>query len=206
MFVPENHDTKHPDIPASDQLGQECSYASQPDVFSGAELRILSALTDGGRWSRAEVSRPGEVSLDYRSAQLSWAHPRDAPWVFDRLIQAVERLNERWFGFDLAGFHDPLQLTRYDAKDGGHYDWHTDRGTFVNANPPRKLTIVVQLSDGNAYTGGDLELLFGREPVRVARAVGGLHVFPSFVLHRVTPVTCGSRLSLVGWVIGPKFR
>jgi PKHD-type hydroxylase len=195
-----------PDLPAPDVLGQESSYATLPDLFSAAEVQNLSAPLGRGGWSRAEVSRPGEVTLDYRSAHVSWIHRRDAPWVFDRLDRAIEQLNKRWFGFDLAGFHGPLQLTRYDAEDGGHYDWHSDRGTFVSAGPPRKLTAVVQLSDGDAYTGGDLELLFGREPVRVGRAAGSFHVLPSFVLHRVTPVTHGVRLSLVGWVIGPKFR
>ena len=192
--------------PAPDLAGEERSCASQSDVFTAAEVRELRALVPQRRWVPAEVSRPGEVDAGYRSAELSWLHPRDAGWVFERLQQAVAQLNERCFGFDLAGFHDPLQLTRYAADLHGHYDWHTDRGTFVNGNPPRKLTLAVQLSDADSYAGGDLELLYGREPLRLDRAPGSLHVFPSFVLHRVTPVSRGTRLSLVGWIVGPRFR
>jgi PKHD-type hydroxylase len=31
-------------------------------------------------------------------------------------------------------------------------------------------------------------------------------LFPSWSLHRVTPVTKGTRYSLVAWVSGPRFR
>jgi PKHD-type hydroxylase len=196
-----------PSLPlAPDVMGEERSYAMQPVVFSTAEASRLASLRQDRPWSPAEVSRPGEIDPAYRSAALRWLHPRDAAWAFQRLDQVVTALNDRWFGFELAGFHDPLQLTRYDAGVSGHYDWHTDRGSFINGNPPRKLTVIVQLSDPADYAGGDLELLLGREPLRADRARGSVHVFPSFVLHRVTPVTAGARLSLVGWVVGPRFR
>jgi PKHD-type hydroxylase len=192
--------------PVSDVDGEEASYAAQPAVFDRCEIQQLMSEARARRWSPAEVSRPGEIDAGYRSAQLSWLHPREAGWVFERLATVVAEINPRVFGFDLAGFHDPLQLTRYDASSRGHYDWHTDRGTLVNGRPSRKLTVVVQLTPGSEYDGGDLEFLIGREPLRAARESGTVAVFPSFVLHRVTPVTRGSRLSLVGWVVGPKFR
>lgn len=88
----------------------------------------------------------------------------------------------------------------------GRYDWHIDQGTHVNNNPPRKLTIVAQLTDSNSSTGGDLEILVDRSPQSLDRTPGSVHVFPSFVLHLVKPVEAGSRLSIVGWLTGPKFR
>jgi len=192
--------------PAPDILGEERSYAMRPAVFSTAETSRLRSLRQDCPWTAAEVGGPGEVNPPYRNAALRWLHPQNAAWAFERLDRVVTALNDRWFGLELAGFHDPLQLTRYDAGDCGHYDWHTDRGSFINGNPPRKLTVVVQLTDPADYSGGDLELLFAREPLRADRACGSVHVFPSFVLHRVTPVTAGTRLSLVGWVVGPRFR
>ena len=125
--------------------------------------------------------------------------------MFERLAQAISELNGRWFGFDVAGFFDPLQVSRYDSGSGG-FDWHTDRGTFINGRPPRKLTVIVQLTDPGAYEGGEVELLTGRDPLRLDRSLGATHVFPSFVLHRVTRVTKGTRYSIVGWVCGPRFR
>ena len=54
--------------------------------------------------------------------------------------------------------------------------------------------------------GGDLELLYGTEPQKLAKARGTFIVFPSFMLHRVTPVTRGTRWSLVAWIAGARWR
>lgn len=90
------------------------------------------------------------------------------------------------------------------GSGGGHYDWHLDRGGLGIA--PRKLSAVIQLSDPNEYEGGDLQLYVGSEPTNIKKQKGLVVVFPSFVLHRVTPVTGGTRRSLVAWLSGPKFR
>lgn len=132
--------------------------------------------------------------------------PPHIDWLYSRLAEYVREANGRWFGFDLDGFHDPLQATLYEAPVRSHYDWHIDRGTHVNNNPPRKLTVVTQLSDSDSYSGGDLEILVDRAPQSLDRATGSVHIFPSFVLHRITPVEAGSRLAIVGWITGPKFR
>jgi PKHD-type hydroxylase len=59
------------------------------------------------------------------------------------------------------------------------------------------------LSDAQEYEGGDFESF--DNPVGV-RTKGTLIVFPSFVHHRVTPVTKGYRQSLAAMLVGPKFR
>jgi PKHD-type hydroxylase len=81
--------------------------------------------------------------------------------------------------------------------------WHTD---FAGIRPLRKLSISIQLSAPEDYEGGDLELLYGHQPEPMARARGAFIVFPSFMLHRVTPVTRGTRWSLVAWILGTRWR
>jgi len=81
-------------------------------------------------------------------------------------------------------------------------DWHTD---FAGTRPFRKLSVSIQLSDPEDYEGGDLELLYGTEPQKLDRSRGALIVFPSFMLHRVTPVTRGARWSLVAWLLGKRW-
>ena len=86
--------------------------------------------------------------------------------------------------------------------------------TLSHGELVRKLTVVVQLDDGGDYVGGDLEVLrFGSDapsaievPAEAMRQRGTAIVFPSYVLHRVTPVTAGQRRTLVGWLVGPRFR
>ena len=66
--------------------------------------------------------------------------------------------------------------------------------------------MTVQLSRPEDYEGGDLELFFGSEPYRVQKSRGTVIAFPSFALHRVTPVTRGTRWSLFAWICGARWR
>jgi len=70
----------------------------------------------------------------------------------------------------------------------------------------RKISITVQLSDPDEYEGGDFEFLIGKEIIKLPRKKGCAIVFPSYFLHRVTPVTKGTRKSLVLWGSGQPFR
>jgi PKHD-type hydroxylase len=66
--------------------------------------------------------------------------------------------------------------------------------------------MVIQLSEPNEYEGGDLQLLSGSEPTTADKAKGKVVMFPSYMLHRVTPVTSGIRKTLVVWITGPSFK
>jgi len=123
-------------------------------------------------------------------------------WIFDRIASHVLDANEQVWNFDLLGFGDGLQYTKYYGG-GGHYDWHTDVGMTV---PHRKLSMVMQLSDDLEYEGGELQFNVGHEIVEVPKVRGTLVIFPTFLLHRVVPVTSGVRKSLVSWISGPNFR
>jgi len=113
-------------------------------------------------------------------------------------------LNSKYYRFDLTCINDQLQYTIYHYKDHDKYDWHCDTG--ANCNSTRKLSLVLLLSDPEEYQGGNLELLMDKTPVSLRPKKGTVIAFPSFRLHRVTPVTGGTRRSLVTWVTGPPFR
>jgi PKHD-type hydroxylase len=123
-------------------------------------------------------------------------------WLYERVWAAAQECNRHFFCVHLGGVESELQLARYDASDQGFYGWHTD---FAGVRPLRKLSISIQLSNSEDYDGGDLELMFDREPHRLDRSRGAFLVFPSFMLHRVTPVTRGTRWSLVAWIGGRRW-
>ena len=123
-------------------------------------------------------------------------------WLYDRLWAAAQECNRLFFCVDVAGVEANVQLARYDSADRGFYNWHTD---FAGVRPLRKLSISIQLSKPEDYDGGDLELLYGTEPHKLDRTRGAFIVFPSFMLHRVTPVTRGTRWSLVAWILGKRW-
>ena len=95
-----------------------------------------------------------------------------------------------------------VQVARY-GKDG-FYDWHRDTGVPDQGNRIRKLSVVMMLSDPESFEGGVLEIKDLHEPIEKL-GQGDIIVFPSYLEHRVTPVTAGVRYSAVGWCIGPTF-
>ena len=105
--------------------------------------------------------------------------------------------------FDITGFNEDLQYTRYN-DDSSYYGWHID-GQVKSDNPPRKLSMTIQLSDPSEYEGGDFQIN-GSQLHTLPKQKGLSILFPSYTLHQVTPVTKGIRRSLVVWLCGPAFR
>ena len=92
-----------------------------------------------------------------------------------------------------------IQLTEY-GKDG-HYDWHIDWDPFSIEHLVRKVSTVCLLNDPSEFEGGEFEL----EGDRVFKMKQGSVIsFPSFLRHRVKPVTSGNRMSAVCWILGDK--
>jgi len=125
-------------------------------------------------------------------------------WLYDRLGWIVRKLNSNFYNFDLYGFVEHFQYTIYEQTFDGHYTWHIDSGKGHGL--PRKLSLVLQLSSLDEYEGGDLEIMNSSEPQQVRKEKGLITLFPSYTLHRVTPVTKGTRKSLVVWIAGPAFK
>lgn len=174
------------------------------DAFTNQELDWLQAKAKHAE-QNAQVGSGagGVVNANIRRSQVSWLNNNtDTRWIFEKLAYVASKINAEHFRFDLTGFGEPLQLTNYDQSENGMYGWHQDYGGEVS----RKLSMAVQLTDPSEYEGGNLQIMTNSEPQTVQKQRGMIAVFPSYVLHQVTPVTQGSRQSLVAWVSGPAFR
>lgn len=145
----------------------------------------------------------GEVNANQRRSEISWLRKdTESAWVFERLADVASSLNADYFGFDLTGFGEPLQLTNYHEKRQGEYKWHQDFGIGIS----RKLSMVLQLSDPSEYEGGELQILTSKQPTNLQKKRGLINVFPAWTLHQVTPVVRGTRQTLVAWISGPEFK
>lgn len=120
-------------------------------------------------------------------------------WIYEKLLAVVTSANEHHYHFDIDHF-DAIQIGKYEV--GSFYNEHIDIGPGRFGN--RKLSLTLQLSESDSYEGGDL-ILSDLDSFAASRAVGGVTVFPSFLKHRVSEVTKGTRYSLVAW-IGGKHR
>ena len=141
-----------------------------------------------------------------RSSKIKWL-PQEGEFrsLYNILIDLISSKNKEYWNFDLHTFSENIQYAEYHAEDKGHYNWHLDLGPGQAAL--RKLSVTIQLSDPKDYEGGDLEFNQGGEIFSTApKAKGSISIFPSYLLHRVTPVTKGVRKSLVVWVGGTHFR
>jgi PKHD-type hydroxylase len=71
----------------------------------------------------------------------------------------------------------------------------------------RKLSFTLQLSDPEDYEGGQVQFLDENGRTYFApKRKGTLVLFDSRTQHRVLKVTKGLRKSIVGWVVGPRWK
>jgi len=173
-------------------------------AFTEEELNWLQAKAKASE-QNAQVGGGvnGVVNPNVRRSQVSWIDNNpNTKWVFEKLAHVASQLNVDHFRFDLTGFGETIQLTNYDQSENGMYGWHQDYSGGIS----RKLSLVLQLTDPSEYEGGNLQVMTTGSPVNIRKQRGLIAVFPSYVLHQVTPVTQGSRQSLVAWVSGPAFK
>mgnify|MGYP003660167275 FL=1 len=141
-----------------------------------------------------------------RSSSVKWVPKnKEWGWLYDKMMTMIKEANDTIWNFDLYSVLDDIQYTEYHATNDGHYGWHQDIGP--GALSTRKVSITVQLSGPDEYEGGDLEYWKGGQDIQKApRGKGVVFIFPSYMMHRVTPVTKGVRRSFVLWVGGEHYK
>jgi PKHD-type hydroxylase len=188
----------------------------------GNEKREEIALT-GGQTHKVEKGKKltEEDFKDLkkiRDSNIVWLND---PWIYKEIhpfIHAANKNAEWNFEWD---YSESCQFTKYKLNQ--YYDWHcdsweepyNDKHDDNFKGKIRKLSVTCCLSDPNDYEGGELEFDFRNssnkkeDTVKTCdeiREQGSICVFPSFVWHRVKPVTKGTRYSLVIWNIGQPFK
>jgi len=155
-----------------------------------------------------------------RKSDLVWLND---PWIYREIHPYVNAANKN-AGWNFEWIRsEECQFTKYKLNQ--FYDWHSDGWNLPYDKPGdpehgmiRKLSVTCQLTDGSEYTGGELEFDFKNYEVNKrnkSKSIvkckeilpkGSIIVFPSFVWHRVKPVTSGTRYSLVIWNLGYPYK
>jgi PKHD-type hydroxylase len=185
---------------ALDEPKDQTRLAAIQMVFTPEECqRLIAEFTPDLKPALVETMDLQESQSIRKSSAVFIAPSKSTVWVFDRLGQAAREVNNALYGFQLGQFKEGFQFTRYEV--GEYYGPHFDIGPGKLTE--RKLSMTVQLSSPDDYTGGELIVY----PEFVApRDQGTMTIFPSFMCHDVRPVTTGVRYSLVSWLSGPPFR
>jgi PKHD-type hydroxylase len=156
-----------------------------------------------------------------RNSNIVWLNDK---WIYKEIHPYLHEANKlAGWNFEWS-FSESCQFTKYKLSQ--HYGWHMDSfdKPYDNPNDPnthgkiRKLSMTCQLTDGSEYSGGELQFDTrnydphmrdeDRHVITVKEILpkGSIVVFPSFVWHRVMPVTRGTRYSLVVWNLGYPFK
>jgi PKHD-type hydroxylase len=173
--------------------------------FSIDEINRTLELTAKFNYEEAVTFGTDSPNDEIRKSRLKWINNShtDAKWLYSKVLDLVKIANSNLWNFDLISSPESIQYTEYH-DGGGHYGYHVDIGPGSASH--RKVSLVVQLSDPSEYEGGEFEILRGMNPEKLPNNQGSVLLFPSYLLHRVTPVTKGVRRSLVLWVGGLAFR
>ena len=171
-----------------------------------------------------------EIDKKKRDSENAWIS--STHWVAGFLWHYVQMANRKNFFYDISHIdNESLQYTKYSK--GQFYNWHNDAGLsqFHSSNVTigasesttneeyhkdklsenyelvRKLSFSLQLSDPDDYEGGNVQLLDESNRSYIApRNRGAIILFDSRTQHRVLKVTKGVRRSIVGWVVGPRWK
>jgi PKHD-type hydroxylase len=179
---------------------EDCAYWE--NGFTKEECEAIIFLGESKQLKEAKVIAEDPELQGVRDSEVSWLYPEDCEWLFRRLTSIITELNNQYFKFNLFGFTEGFQFTKYSAP-GGKYGKHIDK---LFSGQIRKLSVTMQLSDPSTYTGGELKLYNSENPVIGKKDQGYITVFPSYILHEVAPVTVGTRYSLVAWATGEPFK
>ena len=175
------------------------------ECFSKEELDKIYKEVDDIPFHKA-TTFANDDDKSVRSSSVKWIPQNEQwEWLYKRLMDLAVQANDTLWNFDLISAPELIQYTEYYASEEGHYDWHQDIGP--NEGSLRKVSITVQLSEADEYEGGDLQLWLGGDSVMSsARGAGVVVVFPSYLMHRVSKVTKGTRRSFVLWVGGEHYK
>jgi PKHD-type hydroxylase len=197
------------------------------DIISIIEKDLSKDFDNKLEDSRVGQGDYGSVDKEKRNAKNSWIPTNH--WVAGFLWHYVQRSNRENFLYDLTNIDgESLQYTVYE--EGQYYGWHNDSGLSGHYKPRsvgnrghdediitdfvashcekvRKLSFSFLISDPDEYEGGNLQFLDDSGRMYFApRKKGTIVLFDSRTQHRVLPVKKGVRKSIVGWVVGPRWK
>jgi PKHD-type hydroxylase len=174
------------------------------NAVSDADIDRIMQI-DNGEWESATTFTEELTTKDVRKTDIIWNNEQ---WLYDLFWPMMMTANQsaNWnLSVDAA---ESFQLGKYE--DGGHYDFHMDADGLTPGNFPgnefmhgkaRKISMVCWLNDD--FEGGEFEF---HDAVLLDNVIkptrGTVLFFPSWFLHKVHPVTSGTRYSLVTWFNG----
>lgn len=175
---------------------------------------------------------PTKLTQHTKRCESHNAYIPSSHWLAGFVWYYIQQVNRTNFKYDIIAY-DEDTLWYHEYYPSNHYRWHQDasiqtkysnKETISSIKPiihdtitplseyDRKLSFSLQLSDPSTYVGGDLQFLtepaLNQPPklINAPKQQGTIIIFDPYIIHRVTPVKSGVRKSIVGWVVGPRWK
>ena len=169
-----------------------------PSVLTPSEVTALRGVIDAGAWTDGNVTSGPQAALAKRNEQL----PEDSAAAVEggRIVLDALARSPLFVAAALPLKVFPPLFNRYAG--GQAFDVHIDNAVRLKGDFRLRsdLSATLFLEDPAAYDGGELvvEDLFGEQ--RVKLGAGDCVVYPASSLHRVEPVTRGTRVASFFWI------
>lgn len=176
------------------------------EVPSDICKKIIDVVKDWGKGTVETPEREIKDEYNIRKSDIFWSYDR---WIIDYIWKYMDVYNEiTGLRYDISGV-ESIQITKYEKGD--YYGFHFDgRGSHKNVfkEKVRKISMTIQLNE--EYEGGEFQVAWCDEgkllTETLEKAKGTIILFPSILEHCITPVTSGTRYSLVAWFVGDPFK
>ena len=173
-----------------------------PALLSPDQLAEVRRLVEAGNWEDGGATAGKQSEIAKRNLQLPASCPNAAS--AGEIVLSALSANGLFMSAALPHRVFPPLFNRYDASAGHGFGNHVDNA--IRYLPDRSgrirtdLSATLFLSDPDDYDGGELivEDAYGEHAVKLP--AGDMVLYPSTSLHRVEPVTRGSRVASFFWI------
>lgn len=183
---------------------EQVDCVSWDNEFSNDELELIINYCDQELYCHG-------LDKDYGGKKITFTNLGEILFIKERIIDIIQTINKEYFRFNIS---NAMFISYIKFEKDNYLPWHMDNVLWVDKNDdtsniifsPRKLTLILQLSDINEYTGGDLVLVSDSGEFIARKKKGLFNVFPGYMVHKVTPILSGTRRVLQVTCTGPNFK
>jgi PKHD-type hydroxylase len=171
-----------------------------PDVLDQEAVARIRGIVDGGEWVDGNVTSGPQSALAKRNAQL----PEDSPAAREagRLVLDALGRSSLFIAAALPLKIFPPLFNRYQG--GEAFGTHIDNAIRIHRSSEFRvrsdLSATLFLEAPERYDGGELVVEDNLGVQSVKLPAGHLLLYPASSLHRVEPVTRGTRVAAFFWV------
>lgn len=155
-------------------------------------LSAIAAAIQAGPFESGKQTAQGMAKAAKNNLQLS-------PAVHDQLLDSIAlaiHAQPVVQAFAIPRFTGRPIINRYDV--GMEYGMHSD-GAYIH-DVRTDVSFTLFLDDPSTYQGGELVVATTAQTLTFKLPAGSMVLYSAGELHRVAPVTHGTRHAVVGWV------